>query len=135
MHDGDDQAPAPNSAWAAASQATPASAPTATAPSGPRRNAAASGAQRGHEHDQRGADEPPGERSGSPASTVAIALPWTSGPDISDPSVVEVVDTSLSRERLGAHDDDLVRGTSPAARVRAAPASTSRTRRVRGGPA
>ena len=35
--------------------------------------------------------------AGGPASTVAMALPWTSGPDISDPSVVEVVDASLSR--------------------------------------
>ena len=54
--------------------------------------------QRGHEHDQRDVRRsPPGERSGRLASTVAMALPWTSGPDISDPSVVDVVDTSLSR--------------------------------------
>ena len=79
----------------------------ATAASG-RTNAAASGPSAAMSTISAMPTMPPGERSGRFASTVAMALPWTSGPDISDPSVVEVVDVVLQPERLGPHDHDLV---------------------------
>ena len=132
VHDDGTITPAPNSSWAAGRKARPTRAVAIVAASAPRR-ALASGATAAISAINTASIRPPGDESGSPARTVPMALPWTSGPDMTDPFVRGGRRRVLQPQRLGADDDDLVAeglgGTRPRRDLPGAGTS------VRGGPA